>query len=133
LKGEIVLAAANLAASVMANLPDDLPVDAEIVNDSTKAENLMAFRLTHVFYDGLCRALDPANPQRWQTPAWLEKETVGPGGDLAKTILGALGGTGVEALQKLVAQMFKTSAPASPGGPVPSLLDVVGGAPGAAK
>jgi hypothetical protein len=132
LKGEIVLAAANLAASVVANLPDELQVDAEIVNDATKAENLMAFRLTHIFYDGLCRALDPANPQRWQTPAWLEQAQVGPTGDLAKTILGALGGTGVEALQKLVAQMFKTSAPSAPSGPVPSLLDVAG-PPGAGK
>ena len=72
IKAQLVAAAAVLAAGVISNLPDQLKSDPEIANPDTQAENTMAYRLCHVFYDGLCRALDPSNPKGWQTADWLK-------------------------------------------------------------
>jgi hypothetical protein len=38
----------------------------------------MAYRICHVFYDGLCRALDPASAKAWQTVDWLKEAVAGP-------------------------------------------------------
>mgnify|MGYP001585792281 CR=1 FL=1 len=66
IKSSLIQAAASLAAGVISNLPDNLPPDPEIANEATKAENLMGFRVAHIFYDGFVRAL--ADDKSWVAP-----------------------------------------------------------------
>ena len=65
-KAILMNAASAMAAGVISNLPDTLKLDVDVKDSETQAENLMAFRVCHVFYDGLIRALDVK--AGWATP-----------------------------------------------------------------
>ena len=53
----LLLPAAIMANSIMANLPDDLKPDAEAANPETMTENAMAFRLLRTIYNFLAQTI----------------------------------------------------------------------------
>lgn len=64
-KAQLMEAAAQLAGSVIANLPDDLAVDPTIKNEKVRATNLMAWEIFRIFYDAMAQAHDSDN---WRSP-----------------------------------------------------------------
>jgi hypothetical protein len=89
--------AATLASGVLANLPDNLPLNADISDPNVKAENLMQWELFRIFYHGVLAALQDDNS--WPNPPTgaLNLSDLLPGGlqgllehPLAKELLGRL-------------------------------------------
>lgn len=58
--------AAILTNSVMSNLPETLPVDADIKEGATRMQNLMAWEIFRVFYHAVIKAVD--DHQSWPAP-----------------------------------------------------------------
>jgi hypothetical protein len=58
--------AATLASGVLANLPDNLPLNADITDPNVKAENLMQWELFRIFYHGVVAALQ--DDKSWPSP-----------------------------------------------------------------
>jgi hypothetical protein len=141
IKSLLMNAASNLAAAVVSNLPDTLSTDPDIKNPETQAENLMGFRCTHVFYDGLIRALDPKTG--WNTPGEVLSSVSLPElkegapllsklADVAKAF--GVSGPLTDVVQKLVGTLSgvvdaipKIPSPAVLPSPIPSPAEAVNG------
>lgn len=61
----LIIAAAILAGAQVTNLPDELTASDDF-DGSLQAENILAFRLAHTFYDGLLRAYES---DVWKSPS----------------------------------------------------------------
>lgn len=124
----IMHGACILAGAVITNLPDELVGDPEIAKPETLAENTMAYRIAHIFFGGLAKAMDPANPNHWEIPAWLEEkekqaESGGPTGALAGLLLNGLNAAGVPAQLTDLLKGLLEKKPATAPSTSPAALD----------
>ena len=92
MKAILMQVAAQLAAGVVANLPDDLPLDAEVKDNKLRATNLLTWELFRIFYHAAVAAHDS---DQWPAPAQLmaglqEMKTGNNFGYCAFTSYGAL-------------------------------------------
>jgi hypothetical protein len=84
--------AATLASGVLTNLPDNLPLNADITDPNVKAENLMQWELFRIFYHGVLAALQ--DDKSWPNPPAEKLDGSGLQGildnPLVKELLGRL-------------------------------------------
>lgn len=92
--------AATLAAAVIDNLPDNLPIDQDIKDGNVRAENLMTWEIFRIFYHAVIKA--EADGENWPPPA---SEALGGAGDLAAQLIPLVTGNGLFAdlLKQLIA------------------------------
>jgi hypothetical protein len=115
----VSLPAAVLTAGVISNLQDSLPVDPEIKDPATQAENSMAWEIYRIFYHAIARALESTD---WPVPKVdLDGLLAGTGPVLAQGLQTLLTGSGP--LAQVVQQLLKaipTPPPASGPAELPS-------------
>lgn len=109
--------AATLTAGVVANLPDNLAVDANIENDTLRAENLMAWELFRIFYHAVKGAVE--DEQSWPTPKVNFTPLLS---NVGEKLLPLLTGSGPLAglVQKLIDAIPLPPAQAKPQAPLPN-------------